>query len=128
MEKQITVKKEINSLDSLLNQLKTDATFQSSKEYDIWDSRTDSNGQMEQCIVVKKGAMHGMKIYFSKENAITMTYIIPNKLMNTYFGKSQKRYRSVIQILTGSISQALLSGSQKKAFAEIEQVVGKLVA
>lgn len=128
MEKHITLKNEYNSLDKILNYLKTESNFECSKEYDSWDVRTDSNGQMEQCIVIKKSAMHGMKIYFPRDSSMIMTYIIPNKIMNAYFGKSQKKYQSILEVITGKISQTLLSGAQEKAFKEIEQEFSKITA
>lgn len=126
MEKQITVKSEYNSLDSILNFIKKESPYEASIEYDSWDVRTDANGQMEKCIMIKKSSMHGMKAYFTKENALQLDYIIPNKLMNAYFGKSQKRYKNILEIVTGKVKDVLLSGSQKKAFEEIEQVFNKI--
>lgn len=128
MEKQLTLKSEYNSLDALLKFVQTNSDFECSKEYDVWDLRTDSNGQMEQCVIIKKSAMHGMKVYFVNGQSLAMNYVVPNKVLNAYFGKSQKRYRNVLQILTGMITQAVLSGSQKKAFTEIEQVFTKIAA
>ena len=128
MEKHITIRNEYNSLDTVLNYLKKESTFECTKEYDSWDVRTDSNGQMEQCIVIKKSAMHGMKIYFTQENRLLMSYIIPNKIINAYFGKSQKTRKDIIEIITGIIKSALLSGAQKKAFEEMELVVSKIAA
>ena len=126
MEKQIIIKSEYSSLDKMLEFLKKESTFECVKQYDSWDLRTDTSGQMEKCITIKKSAMHGMKVYFSKENELMMTYIIPNKLMNAYFGKSQKRYRNILEIITGVIKNALLVGSQKKAFEEMSQVLNKI--
>ncbi|MFT5617007.1 MAG: hypothetical protein ACI85I_000223 [Arenicella sp.] len=128
MEKQITVKNEYNNLDSVLNFLKTESTFECSKDYDSWDVRTDANGQMEQCIVIKKSGMHGMKVYFSGENSLQMSYIIPNKLMNAYFGKNQKAYKSILEIVAGKIKDVVLADSQKKAFEEMEQAFSKIAA
>ena len=123
MEKKITVKKDYNSLDKILDFVKKDSSFDCSKEYDSWDVRTDSNGQMEQCVLIKKSGIHGMKVYFSNENELMMTYIIPNKLMNAYFGKSVKARKSILEVVGGIIKNAFLSGSQKKAFGEMEQVL-----
>ena len=123
MEKKITVKKDYNSLDKILDFVKKDSSFDCSKEYDSWDVRTGSNGQMEQCVLIKKSGMHGMKVYFSNENELMMTYIIPNKLMNAYFGKSVKARKSILEVVGGIIKNAFLSGSQKKAFGEMEQVL-----
>lgn len=122
MEKQITIKSEYNSLDSILNFIKKESPYEASIEYDSWDVRTDANGQMEKCIMIKKSSMHGMKAYITKENALQLDYIIPNKLMNAYFGKSQKRYKNILEIVTGKVKDVLLAGSQKKAFNEMEQV------
>ena len=127
MENQITIKSEYNSLDKILEFLIKESVFECSIDYDSWDVRTGANGQMEKCIILKKSSMHGMKMYFSKENELNMSYIIPNKLMNAYFGKSQKRYRNVLEIITGAIKNALLSGSQKTAFEEMVKSVEKVV-
>ncbi|PHS08598.1 MAG: hypothetical protein COA88_06440 [Kordia sp.] len=126
MEKTITVKNEYNSLDTLHNFLKSTSSFECSKDYDIWEHRTDANGQMEQCIVLKKSSMHGMKVFFQNENTLKMTYIIPNKIMDTYFGKSVRARKDIIQIVTGIIKQAVLAPGQKKAFEEMEQVFHKI--
>jgi hypothetical protein len=126
MEKLITLKNEYNSLDMLNDFLKKESIFESSKEYDSWDIRTDVNGQMEQCLIIKKSAMHGMKVYFQKENTLKMDYIIPSKIMNAYFGKSVKAHRNIIQIIAGKVSQSLLKGSQQKAFEEMEHVFNKI--
>ena len=126
MEKTITIKREYNSLDTLQNFLKSTSSFECSKEYDIWEHRTDTNGQMEQCIVLKKSSMHGMKVFFQNENTLKMTYIIPNKIMNAYFGKSVRARKDIIQIVTGIIKQAVLAPGQKKAFEEMEQVFHKI--
>jgi hypothetical protein len=128
MEKTITIKGEYNSLDLLNDFLKKENTFESSKEYDSWNVRTDVNGQMEQCLIIKKSAMHGMKVYFQKDNTLKMDYIIPNKVMNAYFGKSVKARRNIIEIVTGVITQAVLKGPQQKAFEEMEQVFNKISA
>ena len=126
MENKITLKSEYNSLEKLNDYLKKESEFDCSIDYDSWDVRTDANGQMEKCVVIKKSAMHGMKIYFPQENVLKMTYIIPNKLMHAYFGKSEKRYRNPLEIVTGIIKSALLAGSQKKAFKEMEKSLNKI--
>lgn len=128
MEKQLIVKSEYDSLDKILGFIKSESSYQCSKDYDSWEVRTDTNGQMEMCVLMKKSAMHGMKIHFLKENTIKMTYIIPNKIMHAYFGKSQKKYRNILEIVTGKIKQLLLSSSQQKAFEEMEQIIHKISA
>ena len=128
MEKQITIKNEYNSLDKLLEFMKKESPYNCSEDYDIWDIRTDANGQMEKCVMIKKSSMHGMKMYFAKENVLEMTYIIPNKMMNAYFGKSVKVRRNILQILAGGIKSVLLIGSQKKAFNEMSQVLDTIAA
>lgn len=126
MENLIDIKSEYNSLDTLHNYLKTATAFQCSKEYDIWEQRTDANGQLEQCLVVKKSNMHAIKLYFIAENTVKINYIIPNKLMHAYFGKSVKARKNIIEIIAGVIKQAALSGSQKAAFNELETIVKKV--
>ena len=72
--------------------------------------------------------MHGMKMYFTKDNVLEMSYIIPNKMMNAYFGKSVKARRSILEIIGGGIKNVLLIGSQKKAFKEMSEVLDKVAA
>lgn len=128
MENLIEIKSDYNSLDKLYNLLKKDSNYQCSKAYDIWEHRTDANGQMAQCIVLKKSGMHAVKAYFINDTTIKINYIIPNKIMHAYFGKSVKAYRGIIEIVAGSIKQALLEGSQKKAFEELEKTVKRAAA
>ncbi|MDH7447572.1 hypothetical protein [Aquimarina sp. 2201CG14-23] len=126
MEKIIKIKNEYNSLDALQNFLKTASDLESSKEYDTWEHRTDENGQIEQCLILKKSSMHGMKVCFQNENTIKMNYIIPNKMMHAYFGKSQKRYQNILEIVTGKIKDVILAPAQNKAFKEMENVFSKI--
>jgi hypothetical protein len=128
MENKVTVKNEYSSLEKLSSYLKKNSTYDCVIEYDSWDVRTDENGQMEKCLTIKKSAMHGMKVYFNSNNQLVMSYIIPNKIMNAYFGKSVKARKNILEIITGVIKNALLSGSQKTAFQEIEADLLKLTA
>lgn len=125
MENLIKIKNEYNSLDNLYDFLKTASTFECSKEYDIWELRTDANGQAEQCIVIKKSVMHALKVFFVDEKTVKVNHIIPSKVMNTYFGKSVKMYRSIPEIIGGKIKDMLLAPAQKKAFEELEKEVKK---
>jgi hypothetical protein len=128
MEKRITLKSEYNSLDKVLELIKNESSFKCSKEYDSWDIRTDANGQMKKCVIIKKSSMQGMKVYFSQDNILEMTHMIPSKIMNAYFGKSVKARRNILEIIGGGIKNTLLIGSQKKAFAEMSKVFDKAVA
>jgi len=128
MEKQIKTNSDLNSLDQILQELTVKTSFECSKEYDIWDHRVDANNQMEQCIVIKKSGMHGAKLYIDGSQSVKLNYIIPSKVMNAYFGKSVKKHRNIIEVITGKIGQAVLAGSQKKAFEEIEQSVSKIIS
>jgi hypothetical protein len=126
MEKQIKIRKEFNSLESLLKFLEVESDHQCSIDYDSWDMRTDSNGQMAKCILIKKNGMHGMKLYLTQSNILKMTYIIPNKIMNAYFGKSKKARKDILEIVGGLVKNVLLSGAQKKAFEEMEKPFYKI--
>lgn len=126
METTIKLKDAFTSLDEIVNHVKSNSSFEASKEYDHWDLRTDANGQMEQCVVIKKSNMHGVKAYFTNDNTLKIDYIIPSKLMNAYFGKSQKAHRNIIELVAGGIKNTLLAGSQKKAFNEIVQSFDKI--
>jgi len=128
MEKQTTIKSEYNSLEKILEFVKKESPYKCSEVYDSWDVRTDSNGQMEKCVLLKKSSMHGMKMYFAKDNVLEMTYIIPNKMMNAYFGKSVKARKSILEVIGGGIKSVLLIGSQKKAFKEMSEVLDKVAA
>jgi hypothetical protein len=80
---------------------------------------------MEQCIVLKKSGMHAVKAFFVNQNTVKITHIIPNKMMNAYFGKSVKARRNIIEIIAGKIKQVLLKGPQEKAFKELEGEIYK---
>lgn len=127
MEKLIAVKNEYSSLDDIISFVKKESSFECSKEYDQWDVRTDANGQMEQCVLVKKSGMHGVMVYFTEGSTINISYVIPNKLMNAYFGKSQKARKSILEVIGGGIKNVVLASSQKKAFEEIVQIFNKIV-
>lgn len=126
MEKTVKIKSEYCSLDKILEFVKKESSYECSIDYDSWDVRTDSNGQMEKCVLIKKSGMHGMKVFITSENEINMSYLIPNKMMNAYFGKSQKAHKGILEIITGLIKNAVLSGSQKKAYEEMELVLLKI--
>lgn len=128
MEKIITLKNEYNSLDTLYGFLKQTSPFECYQEYDKWEIRTDDKGQMLKCIVLKKNAMHAVKIYFLNENNIKLTYVIPNSMMNAFLGKSQKARKDVIEIVTGKLKEVLLTPAKKKAFNELENALNKIVA
>tara|TARA_B110000046_G_scaffold184559_1_gene223355 strand:- start:1600 stop:1986 length:387 start_codon:yes stop_codon:yes gene_type:complete len=128
MENKITLKNEYNILDKLMDFLKGENSYESSLTYDIWGLRTDANGQMEKCVLVKKSSMHGMKVYFSQENELMMSYVIPNKVMNAYFGKSVKARKSILEVIGGGIKNVMLSGSQNKAFQGMESIFKKIAA
>ncbi|WP_203257598.1 hypothetical protein [Hyunsoonleella ulvae] len=126
MEQLISVKPEYASLEKIEEFIKKETSFEAKKEYDSWEVRTDANGQMEKCVIVKKSNMHGAKIHFTKDNKMKVSYIIPNKIMNTYFGKSQKKYQNIIEVITGKIKDLILAGSQKTAFEEMTQSFSKI--
>jgi hypothetical protein len=128
MEKQTTIKSDYNYLEKILEFVKKESPYKCSEGYDSWDVRTDSNGQMEKCVLLKKSSMHGMKVYFAKDNVLEMSYIIPNKMMNAYFGKSVKARKSILEVIGGGIKNVLLIGSQKKAFKEMSEVLDKVAA
>lgn len=128
MEKIIKLKDEYNTLDKLHHILKTASSFECTKEYDSWENRLDDKGQMEQCLVLKKSNMHAAKIHFIDDNSIKLSHIIPSKMMHAYFGKSQKRYQNIIEIITGKIKEIALAPAQKKAFSELTNEVAKAVA
>lgn len=126
MEQLISVKPEYASLEKIEAFIKKETSFEAKQEYDGWEMRTDANGQMEKCVVIKKSNMHGAKIHFTKDNTMQVSYIIPNKIMNAYFGKSQEKYQNIIEIITGKIKDLVLSGSQKTAFEEITKPFSKI--
>lgn len=128
MENLIEIKNDYNSLDKLLDRLEKNTTYQCSKTYDIWEHRTDKNGQLAQCIVIKKSNMNAAKVFFVNENTVKVNHIIPNKIMHAYFGKNKKAYRSIIEIVAGTIKDAVLATPQKKAFEEIEKKLIRLAS
>ncbi|SHJ20366.1 hypothetical protein [Flavobacterium haoranii] len=72
--------------------------------------------------------MHAIKLFFINENTLKANHIIPNKIMQAYFGKSQKAYQNVIEFITGKIKAAILEPAQEKAFYEIETEVVRVIS
>ncbi len=128
MENLITISSQYNSLDQIHSVLKANTNYNCTKEYDIWEQRVDNNGHMAQCLVVKKNNMHAVKLFFINENTLKASHIIPNKIMQAYFGKSQKAYQNVIEIIVGKIKSAVLEPAQEKAFYDIEAEVIRVVS
>ncbi|WP_296386159.1 hypothetical protein [Winogradskyella sp.] len=125
MENLIEVKNDYNSLDKLRDFLEKESIYKCSKTYDTWEVRTDTNGQIAECIILKKSGMHAVKAFFVNENTVKINHIIPNKMMNAYFGKSVKAHRNIIEIAAGGLKEVLLKASQENAFKEMEQLVLK---
>ncbi|SNR16268.1 hypothetical protein [Tenacibaculum jejuense] len=125
MKKIITIKQEYNSLEKLQSYINEESNYSSNIQYDKWEIRKDNNGNMQKCIMLKKSAMHGLKVYFLDDKTIELSYAIPNVFLHGWFGKSQKAYRGIDEIILGKIKDAVLVGSQKKAFTELEQVFNK---
>lgn len=126
MENTIKTQPEYKTLEKIQQFVKSESSYNCSIEYDSWDVRTDTNGQMEKCVLIKKSGMHGMKVHFTKENEISLVHLIPSKIMNAYFGRSQKARRNILEIIAGGIKNSLLLGGQKKAFKEMEEVLLKI--
>ncbi len=126
MEKLIKVNQDYASLEKIEAFLKEETNFGVSQEYDSWEVRTDEKGQMKKCVVLKKSNMHGMRMYFTEDNTLKINYLIPNKLMNAYFGKSQEKYKNILEIITGKIKDVFLASSQNKAFKEMLEVFSKI--
>ena len=107
---------------------KRNTNYSCTKEYDIWEHRIDKNGQMAQCLVLKKSNMHAVKLFFINENTLKANHIIPNKIMQAYFGKSEKAYQNVIEIITNKIKSAVIEPAQEKAFYEIEAEIVRIIS
>ena len=125
METIIDIKNEYNSLDNLHDFLNEMSDFECSKQYDIWEQRIDSNGQMEQCLLLKKNNMNAVKMFFVNDNVLKINHVIPNKFMQAYFGKSQKSRQNILEIITEKIKELALKGPQKKAFNELTSSISK---
>ncbi len=117
-----------NSLDAICKRLQQNTDYACTKEYDIWEQRTDVNGQMEQCVVLKKSGMHGVKVYLTGENNAKVSYIVPSKVMNAYFGHGGERHKNIIEIIVSKIVGGIMAGPQKNAFNELQTAVSKALA
>lgn len=125
MKKIIKVKQDYSSLIDLHIFLTKASSLDCYIDYDNWDFRIDNKGKMEQCIVLKKNAMHAIKIYFTDENTVKLSHIMPNKVLNAYFGKGHRIRQNIIELISRKLKDAILSGPQQKAFEELEGIVKK---
>ena len=128
MENLITINNQYDSLDQLHNVLKLSTNLKCTKEYDIWEQRIDNNGNLAQCLILRKNSMHAVKLFFINENTLKVNHIIPNKIMQAYFGKSEKAYQNVIEIITNKIKSAVIEPAQEKAFYEIEAEIIRIIS
>lgn len=126
MTRQMVIKNSYDSLNTILAEVKRLSPYEASLVYDTWDMRTDKNNQMEKCILLKKSNMHGLKLHLEEGQQLHINHVIPNKIMQAYFGKSQKRYKNILEIVTGKIAELALADSQKKAFEEMYQSLAPL--
>ncbi len=122
MEQIIKIDRKYSTLEELEAFLQQASTYEIKIDWDGWEQRIDEQGQLEKCLIIKKSNMHGVKLFFVEEGKIKLNHIIPNKIMNAYFGVSQEAYRTIFQIITGKIKSLLLAPSQEKAFKEIIDV------
>ena len=123
MKTNISFKNNINSLEKLQILLNKESSYKCSIEYDIWEIRTDEKGQMKQCLVFKKNNFHAVKLFFIDDFTANVSYIIPNKLLNNYFGRSTKTNRNIIEVITDAIKQSILAVPQQKAFEELVEKI-----
>ncbi|MDB3906554.1 hypothetical protein N9355_03720 [Crocinitomicaceae bacterium] len=128
MEKALKVKSEFNSLEKLLQYSTNETPYESSLEYDTWEMRTDANGQMEKCLLVKKSSMHGIKVYFTNADTIKISQVIPSKTKNALLGANPEKRRNIIELITSGIKNAIVKNSQKKAFKEVQTIFDKVAA
>ena len=128
MEKTLKIKDEFNSLEKLLDYSKNESSYESSLEYDTWEMRTDANGQMEKCLLVKKSSMHGVKVYFTTANTIKISQVIPSKTKNALLGANPNKRKNILELVTSSIKNAIVKNAQKKAFQEVQTVFDKVAA
>ncbi len=127
MEKIITIDKKYTSLEHLQQFVRSRSNYEVKIDWDGWEQRVNQNGQLEKCLIIKKNAMNGVKIFFLKNGVIKITHIIPNKIMNAYFGKNQEEYQSILEIIGGKIKSLFLAPSQEKAFNEIVNIFNKII-
>ncbi|MGJ8685493.1 MAG: hypothetical protein ACSHWW_12760 [Nonlabens sp.] len=123
MESIISIKKEINSLESLHTFIDKQTPYECIIDYDIWDVRSNAQNQMEKCMIIKKNSMNAVKLYFLNDNKVKLDHIIPNKMMNVYFGKRHRVRQNILEFATTKIKDSLLAAPQHKAFKEIEIIV-----
>ena len=78
MENLITINNQHNSLDSLHQFLNKNSSFECTKTYDTWEQRLDANGQMAQCLVLKKsnfGTFLSVANPFTSRSAEIITFL-----------------------------------------------------
>lgn len=126
MQELIRLKPEFTSLKQIEDFVNNETKYTATQEYDAWDVRTDENGQMDKCVIIKKNSMNGVKVYFSDKNTLKADFKIPNKLAEAFLGKSQQEYKGIKEIVGDAINNLLLSSSQQKAFDEIIDSLEKI--
>lgn len=130
MKQTISVKKEYDSLDKIVDFVKKESTFTCSKTYDHWDVRIGHNMQTPECVVIKDKGVHGAKVHFDGENTLRVTHVFPNKIMHAYFGNSSRPLllRRIDEIIIGTIVGWVFHSAKKKSLNKFMQVIDKMKA
>lgn len=82
MKKTITTTDQNNTLEKLANIIKQKTDFTTDIVYNIWDVQTGST--MRKCVLVKKNAVHGVKLDFISENTLNIEGIVPSNFFRSF--------------------------------------------
>lgn len=122
MEKILKLKSEFDSLEPLLVAVqKKNPSYTSVIEYDVWEMCSGTDRNIEQCVLVKKSSMHGVKAYFTAPNTIKISQVIPSKTKNALLGQRKGR-RNALELIVGTIKSSIVKSAQRKAFQELQTV------
>ncbi|MBS9461718.1 hypothetical protein KIM67_04805 [Flagellimonas sp. 389] len=107
MEKQVKINESYDSLDKVLDFLKTESEYQCTKTWNNWE--VPSGNKMEKCILVKKSGIYAIILRFLNTSTLKMMPVVTNHIVNGYYSKSRGIAPMLVRSLLSSKQETLMN-------------------
>ncbi|UII74918.1 hypothetical protein LV716_11690 [Flagellimonas sp. HMM57] len=107
MEKQIKINESYNSLDKVLDFLKTESEYECTKTWNNWE--VPSGNTMEKCVLIKKSGVYAVILRFLDKNTLKLMPVVTNHIVNGYYSKSRGIAPMIVRSLLASKQEKLVN-------------------
>ncbi|MEM7486523.1 MAG: hypothetical protein AAF348_15050 [Bacteroidota bacterium] len=107
MEKQIKINEAYDSLDKVLDFLKTESEYNCTKTWNNWE--VPPGNKMEKCILIKKSGVYAVILRFLDKNTLKMMPVVTNHIVNGYHSKSRGIAPMIVRTLLASKQEKLMN-------------------